>query len=112
MAINPTLRELKKALGTDYRIYNIDLERCLYRDYDNGFDVEISDVCRANRKCPAALYLWFTGEGYPFIVKTVQNVGRTADGIAAAADELFALSRQLIVQGCANRHTLSKMKNQ
>lgn len=23
MAINPTLRELKKALGSDYRIYNI-----------------------------------------------------------------------------------------
>ena len=85
MAINPTLRELKKALGADYRIYNIDLERCLYRDYGNGFDVEISDVSRANRKCPATLYLWFTGEGNPMIVKTVHNVGRTADAIAASS---------------------------
>ena len=111
MAINPTLRELKKALGADYRIYNIDLEQCLYRDYGNGFDVEISDVSRANRKCPATLYLWFTGDGNPMIVKTVHNVGRTADAIAAAADELYALSQRLIATGCNNRRSLIKMRH-
>lgn len=81
-----TLWKLKKALGADYRIYNIDLERCLYRDYGNGFDIEISGVSRANRKCPATLYLWFTREGNPMIVKTVHNVRRTANAIAAADD--------------------------
>ena len=109
MAINPDLRELKKALGADYRIYNIDLERCLYRDY--GFDVEISNVSRANRKCPATLYLWFTGEGNPMIVKTVHNVGHTAEAIAVAADDLYALSQRLIATGCNNRRSLIEMRH-
>ena len=111
MESNPTLRELKKALGADYRIYYIDLERCLYRDYGNGFDVEISDVSRVNRKCPATLYPWFTGEGNPMIVKTVHNVGRTAEAIAAAADELYALSQRLIATGRNNRRSLIEMKH-
>lgn len=111
MASNPTINELKKALGKDYRIYYIDLEKCLYRDFGNGFDVEISDVSRANRECPATLYLWFTGEGNPMIVKTVHNVGRTANAIAAAADDLYALSQRLIATGCNNRRSLIDMRH-
>ena len=87
------------------------MERCLYRDYGNGFDVEISNVSRANRKYPATLNLWFTGEGNPMIVKTVRNVGRTADAIAAAADELYALSQRLIATGCNNRRSLIEMRH-
>ena len=112
MASNPTINELKKALGKDYRIYYIDLEKCLYRDFGNGFDVEISGVSRANRKCPATLYLWFKGEASnPLIVKTVRDVGRTAEAIAAAADELYELSRHLIATGCNDRHSLFELKH-
>lgn len=49
----PSLPELKKALGENYSIRTIDLEKCLYRDFGNGFNVEISGCSRANRKCPA-----------------------------------------------------------
>lgn len=38
----PSLPELKKALGANYSIRTIDLEKCLYRDFGNGFNVEIS----------------------------------------------------------------------
>ena len=45
------------------------------------------------------------------IVKTVRNVGRTADAIAAAADELYALSQRLIATGCNNRRSLIEMRH-
>ena len=112
MASNPTLRELKKALGADYRICYIDLEKCLYRDFGNGFDVEISGVSRANRKGPATLYLWFKGEASsPLIVKTVRDVGRTAGAIAAAADDLYEMSQCLIAHGYHDRNSLFNLKN-
>ena len=112
MTSNPTINELKKALGADYRIYYIDLERCLYRNYGNGFDVEISGVSRANRKCPAPLYLRFKGEASnPLVVKTVRDVGCTAEAIAATTDELYELSRHLIASGCNDRHSLLEMKH-
>ena len=53
----PSLPELKKALGENYSIRTIDLEKCLYRDFGNGFNVEIGGCSRANRKCPATLCL-------------------------------------------------------
>jgi hypothetical protein len=40
----PTINQLKKQLGPEYRIRTIDFERCLYRDFGNGFNVEISGV--------------------------------------------------------------------
>ena len=39
----PSLPELKKALGENYSIRTIDLEKCLYRDFGNGFNVERRD---------------------------------------------------------------------
>ena len=76
MERNPSLRELKRILGQDYQIRIIDLERCLYRDFGNGFNVEVSGVSRAYRKGCATIYLWF-GDSAPecLIVKTVHDVG-------------------------------------
>ncbi len=112
MASNPTINELKMALGAKYRICDIDLEKCLYRDFGNGFNVEISGVSRANRKGPATLYLWFGTEAPDcLIVKTVRNVGRTAEAIVAATDELYKLAQYLIARGCTDRHSLLEMRN-
>ena len=41
----------------------------------------------------------------------MHNVGRTADAIAAAADELYALSQRLIDTGCNNRRSLIEMRH-
>lgn len=54
-----TIRQLKKQLGDDYRIFTIDFERCLYRDFGNGLNVEISGVNTRRLGKKATLYLWY-----------------------------------------------------
>lgn len=112
MSKNPSLPELKKALGKEYQIRYIDLEKCLYRDFGNGFNVEVSGCSRANRKGPATLYLWF-GETSPdcIIVKTVHNVGRSAEAIGEAMEELLEYSNGLIAAGYNDRDSLFHMKH-
>ena len=45
----PSLPELKKALGANYSIRTIDLEKCLYRDFGNGRSEErrVGKECRS-----------------------------------------------------------------
>ena len=109
---DPSLPELKKALRANYSIRTIDLEKCLYRNFGNGFNVEISGCSRANRKCPATLYLWF-GDRAPdcIIVKTVRDVGRSAETIGEAVEKLYACSEQLIANGYADRDRLFCLKH-
>ena len=112
MALNPSLKELKLALGDRYRILSIDWEKCLYRDFGNGFNVEISGCSRANRKGPATLYLWFGEHAYNWlIVKTVHDVGRSAEAISEAVEELYDYSQSLIAQGYTDRDKLFRLKN-
>lgn len=46
------INKLCKSLGTDYMIKTIDGEPCVYRDFSNGFNVEISGMYTANMKTP------------------------------------------------------------
>ena len=39
-----SIRALAKKLGKDYRVTVIDLEPVVYRDFGNGFNVEISGL--------------------------------------------------------------------
>ena len=95
----PTIEELCNQLGPEYRICIIDFERCIYRDFGNGFNVEISGANsnRAGKK--VNLYLWY-GTEVPncFIVKIVNNVERTAETIGSAVDNLKGYSDELIRQ--------------
>ena len=52
------IRALCKSLGVDYRVTTIDLERVIYRDFGNGFDVEISGVYipQARRRKQLSIY--------------------------------------------------------
>ena len=95
---------LCKNLGNEYKIYIIDCERVIYRDFGNGFNVEISGThtCKANKM--ANIYLWFE-DG--LIVQTVQNVERAAIGMVV--DELFNLSQSLIKKGYTTRNALFEM---
>lgn len=107
----PNIKELKKALGKDYRITYIDWEKVLYRDFGNGFNVEISGVSRANYRKPATIYLWFGDEHTDcMIVKTAQGVGRSAEAIDKAVNELYEYSQKLIADGYTTRDSLFKMK--
>ena len=103
----PTIHQLKKQLGPEYRICTIDLERCLYRDFGNGFNVEISGVSSRKKRRKATLYLWY-GDKAPdcLIVKTVHNIDRSASAIGSEADCLMDYSNGLIQHGYNNRDAL------
>lgn len=108
----PSLRELKRTLGAEYRIRTIDWEKCLYRDFGNGFNVEVSGVSRANRKGAATLYLWFGKHAYDcLIVKTVRDVGRGAEAIGEAVNDLREYSNSFIAHGYDSRDKLFHLKN-
>ncbi len=108
----PSLPELKKILGGNYTICVIDWEKCLYRDFGNGFNVEISGCSRANRKGAATLYLWYGDDGpASIIVETVRGVGRSAEEIGAAVDNLYAHSQWLLANGYDNRDKLFNLKH-
>ena len=111
MAHYPSLKELKETLGEKYTICTIDWEKCLYRDFGNGFNVEISGCSRANHKGYATLYLWFGNTAYDcFCVKSVGNVGRSAAEIGAACDDLYEYSQSLIAHGYDSRDKLFNLK--
>ncbi len=104
------LSHLCKQLGENYCIRTIDLERCIYRDFGNGFNVEISRMHTTRADRQATIYLWF-GENSPdcLIVETVRDVPR--EKIAAVVDDLFAYSEQLIRDGYDNRNALFRLKH-
>ena len=62
------LEKVCKALGADYSIQSIDWEDVIYRDFHNGYDVEISGLGFRNK---ATIYLW---ENKCRIVDTRYNV--------------------------------------
>ena len=92
------IRALCKSLGDDYRVTTIDLERVIYRDFGNGFNVEISGVHTTSEKKKATLYLWF-GDTMTecIIVKTVRDIPR--EQIGESVEELLKYSNLLIAQG-------------
>lgn len=100
MAHDPSLGELKKALGDKYHIKIIDFEKCLYRDFGNGFDVEISGCSRANHKGPATVYLWFLDSpGIYTVVDVIRDVERTPEAIEKAVELCYYYAEDLIKQG-------------
>lgn len=58
--------KLCQSLGSEYVIRYIDLERCIYRDYHNGFNLEISGTQTARKNLRCSVYLWLGHTG-PFL---------------------------------------------
>lgn len=92
------IQALCKELGKEYSVTMIDFEKVIYRDFGNGFNVEISGMYTTSKRRKAILYLWY-GNRAPncTIVKTVRNVDR-AD-IGAVTEKLLSYSNALIAQG-------------
>lgn len=108
MCKNLNIRGFQKALGKDYSIMVIGL----YRDFKNGFNVEISGIGRANRKTPLTLYLWYGYQsGSCILLKTLGNVGRTPEAIAENTDGLKDYADGLITCGYDTREMLWKLKH-
>lgn len=80
------MKKLCIELGPDYRIANIDLERVIYRDFGNGYDVEISGVNTSSQRKKARIYLW---KDQTRIIKIIENVPES--DIGAHVGRLHAL---------------------
>ena len=104
-----SIRALAKKLGKDYRVTVIDLEPVVYRDFGNGFNVEISGMYTISKRKKATVYLWH-GDKQPdcIIVKTVHDVCR--EDIASVVEELHDYSEELIRTGKNNRDSIFNLK--
>ena len=52
------LKEMQKELGEDYRIVIFDGERVIYRDFGNGYDIEISRMNTNKKNAKGTIYIW------------------------------------------------------
>lgn len=105
-----SLCALRKSLGNEYSIRIIDLERVLYRDFGNGFNVEISGVNTTKNDKPATIYLWY-GEKQSecMIVRTIQGVVR--GDIGSVVDDLCEYTNELIRRGYGDWDSLFRLKH-
>ena len=103
------IRALCKSLGVDYRVTTIDLERVIYRDFGNGFNVEISGMHTSSMKKKATIYLWY-GDTMTecIIVKTVRDI--PSELIGENVEELMKYSNLLIAQGYDSYDKLFRLK--
>lgn len=103
--LDECINALCKSLGKNYSVRTIDLEPVIYRDFGNGFNVEISGVYTSSLKKKATLYLWFGDKQFlSVIVKSVRDVPRNQ--IGDKVDELYQLSLELIKQGLTTSQQL------
>ena len=72
------LQALCDGLGEKYEIMMIDLERCIYRNFGNRFEVEVSGVHTTKQHKKATIYLWCMDEAndHGYIIKKVSDVSR------------------------------------
>ena len=75
------LQALCDGLGENYKLMEIDLELCIYRDFGNRFEVEVSGVHTAKQNKKATIYLWCmdaTG-AHGYVIKKVGEVPRNKE---------------------------------
>ena len=103
------IRALCKSLGKDYRVTTIDFERVIYRDFGNGFNVEISGVHTTSKRKKATIYLWYGDKVFNcFIVDTIKDVAR--EDIGEVVENLLDYSNGLIASGLDTRDKLFNWK--
>ena len=83
-AAKPTvhMKQLCEALGPRYSIQVVDMEQVICRDFDNGFNVEVSGTNTACIKKLATIYLW---AGTQRIVQTLHAVPQCEIGARVEA---------------------------
>lgn len=67
------IKNTLELLGSEYCEKIIDLERCIYRDLGNGYDIEISGLDNKKQNPKVTIYLWCKKERVE-IVRTVSDV--------------------------------------
>lgn len=90
-------RALCKSLGKEYRILKFDGEMVIYRDFGNGFDIEISRTNTEKEDDLARIFLWLNKR---IIAKIVYDVKQS--DIGSVTEELRKFSEELIRTGRNN----------
>ena len=97
---------LCKSLGPEYKVMYVDGERCIYRDFGNGFDVEISGTYTTSNRKTATIYLWYMPE--KMTVKRVSGVKQS--DIGKVVDELYKFSQELLQKEITDRNALWEIR--
>ena len=83
-------KRMKKALdflGEPYRVKTIDFEQCLYKDLNNGYDIEVSGVNRQRRGLICTFIQVWDMRGGARTVEKVEGV-KTLSELKAVLDLL------------------------
>ncbi len=107
MGTKQSINQICRLLGSEYHIKDFDLEKCIYRSFDNGFDIEISNIGLPSSKKPVNIYLWFgdRSQGY-IIVRSMIGITRSAECISNAVESLWNYSQELLNLGYDTRDKL------
>jgi len=83
------MKQLCEELGPHYYIQVIDMEQVIYRDFGNGYNVEVSGINTTSTKKLATIYLW---AGNRRIIKTLHDIQQSE--IGARVEELYHLTQE------------------
>lgn len=84
------MKELCKRLGPDYRIVPIDFEQCIYRDFHNGYDIEVSGANTNSLKKTVTIYMWKNQTRVVFHVSDIPQ-----DKIEYWIDRLYQMTKRM-----------------
>lgn len=100
--------DLARELGPEYSVTVIDRENCIYRNFHNGFDVEISGADHNSERKRVTIYLW--GQKFGFgILKVIENVPQ--GNIGDRVEELKFLTSRLISEEITTHTALEEYAN-
>ena len=66
------ISELGEQCGVGYTLKTIDMERCIYKDLGNGYDIEISCANKSREK--AWIYIWHWEDGRYRVVEVKSDI--------------------------------------
>ncbi len=96
--------KLCRELGDEYRILYIDWERCIYRDFGNKFDVEVSGTHTTSNHKTATIYLWYDAR---FTIACIRDVAFSE--IGNIVDKLYDYTCKLYDAGAVTEESLRKL---
>ena len=97
--------KLCRELGKEYRVRYVDWERCIYRDFGNGFNVEVSGTNTTSTRKKADIFLCYDGR---FTITCIQNVSFSE--IGNVVDRLYDYTCELYRRGSVTEENLSELR--
>ena len=96
--------KLCRELVKEYRVRYVDWERCIYRDFGNGFNVEVSGTHTTSKRRKAVIFLWY---GSAFTVTCIKEVSFSE--IGNVINRLYDYTCELCRTGAATETNLREL---